>query len=91
MAGRGEREKVREEQHDQAVHAEDETQKGPGKELGADYMLRGAISTILDESAGVEAVFYQVDLELINVESDMKAWFCQKQIKKIIERKRVVF
>lgn len=91
VVGRGEREKVREERRDQAVHAQDETQKGPGKELGADYMLRGSISTILDEAAGVEAAFYQVDLELIDMESDRKAWFGQKKIKKIIERKRLVF
>lgn len=91
VAGRGEREEVREERRDQAVHAQDETQKGPGKELGADYMLRGSISTILDEAAGVKAVFYQVDLELIDVESERKAWFGQKKIKKVIERKRLVF
>jgi len=91
VAGRGEREEVREERRDQAVHAQDETQKGPGKELGADYMLRGSISAILDEAAGVKAVFYQVDLELIDVESDRKAWFGQKKLKKVIERKRLVF
>ena len=91
VAGRGEREEVREERLDQAVHAQDQTQKGPGKELGADYMLRGTISSILDEAAGVKAVFYQVDLELIDVERDTKAWFGQKKIKKVIERNRVVF
>ncbi len=91
VAGTGEREEVREERRDQAVHARDETQKGPGKELGADYMLRGSISAILDEAAGVKAVFYQVDLELIDVESDRKAWFGQKKLKKVIERKRLVF
>jgi penicillin-binding protein activator len=91
VAARGEREEVREERRDQAVHAQDETQKRPGKELGADYMLGGTISSILDEAAGVKAVFYQVDLELIDVESDTTAWFGQKKIKKVIERKRVVF
>jgi len=91
VAGRGEREEVREERRDQAVHAQDETQKGPGKELGADYMLHGSISAILDEAAGVKAVFYQVDLELIDIESDRKAWFGQKKLKKVIERKRLVF
>jgi PBP1b-binding outer membrane lipoprotein LpoB len=91
VAGKGEREEVREERRDQAVHAQDETQKGPGKELGADYMLRGTIFTILDEAAGVTAVFYQVDLELIDAESNVKAWFGQKKLKKVIERKGLVF
>ncbi len=50
-----------------SVHARDETQSGPGKELGADNMLRGTISAILDETAAVKADFCQVDLELIDM------------------------
>ena len=91
VAGTGEREEVREERLDESVHARDETQSGPGKELGADYLLHGTISAILDEAAGVKAVFYQVDLELIDMETDRKAWFGQKKIKKVIERERLVF
>ena len=36
VAAKGEREEVREERQDQAVHAREETQKAAGKELGAD-------------------------------------------------------
>jgi PBP1b-binding outer membrane lipoprotein LpoB len=43
VAGKGEREEVREERREQAVHAREDTQKGPGKEIGADYMMRGSI------------------------------------------------
>ncbi|GIW54403.1 MAG: hypothetical protein KatS3mg082_0807 [Nitrospiraceae bacterium] len=91
VAGKGEREEIREERREQAVHAREDTQKAPGKELGADYMMKGSISTILDETDGVKAVFYQVDLEMIDLESNVKSWFGQKKIKKVIERKRTIF
>lgn len=91
VAGRGEREDIREERREQAIHAREDTQKAAGKEIGADYMLRGNISTILDELEGVKAVFYQVDLEMVDLERNVKSWFGQKKIKKVVERKRMLF
>jgi hypothetical protein len=91
VAGRGEREEIRQERAEQALHAREDTQKSPGKEIGADFMLKGSISTILDEANGTKAVFYQVDLELVDLETNVKTWFGQKKIKKVIERKRTVF
>jgi uncharacterized protein (TIGR02722 family) len=91
VAGKGEREEVREERREQAVHAREDTQKAPGKEIGADYMMRGSIATILDEQDGAKAVYYQVDLEMVDMENNVKSWFGQKKIKKVIERKRTIF
>lgn len=91
VAGRGEREEIRQEREEQAMHAREDTQKAPGREIGADYIMKGYISTILDEVDGVKAVFYQVDLELVDLESNVKAWFGQKKIKKVVERRRTVF
>ncbi|MGH7230635.1 MAG: penicillin-binding protein activator LpoB [Nitrospiraceae bacterium] len=91
VAGKGEREEIREERREQAVHAREETQKSAGKEIGADYIMKGNISTILDEADGVKAIFYQVDLELIDLESNVKTWYGQKKIKKVVERKRTLF
>lgn len=91
VAAKGEREELREERQDQAVHAREETQKAAGKEVGADYMLKGNLSTILDESDGIKGIYYQVDLEMIDLENNIKAWIGQKKIKKVVERKRVVF
>lgn len=91
VAGKGEREEVRDERREQAVHAREDTQKAPGKEIGADYMMRGSIATILDEQDGAKAVFYQVDLEMVDMENNVKAWFGQKKIKKVVEKKRTIF
>ncbi|HPV84208.1 MAG TPA: penicillin-binding protein activator LpoB, partial [Nitrospira sp.] len=76
---------------EQAVHAREDTQKAPGKEIGADYMMRGSIATILDEQDGAKAVFYQIDLEMVDLENNVKSWFGQKKIKKVIEKKRTIF
>ena len=91
VAGKGEREEVREERREQAVHAREDTQKAPGKEIGADYMMRGSISTIRDEQEGAKAVFYQSDREMVDMENNVKAWFGQKKIKKVVEKKRTIF
>jgi len=91
VAAKGQREEIREERREQAANALESTQKAPGKEIGADYLLRGSISTIMDEAEGTKAIFYQVDLEMVNIGSNVKSWFGQKKIKKVVERKRVIF
>lgn len=91
VAGKGERDEVRTERKEQAVYASEETQKAPGKETGADYMMKGTIATILDEADGTKAVFYQVDLQMIDLENNTKVWYGQKKIKKVVEKKRTVF
>ncbi|HJT21676.1 MAG TPA: penicillin-binding protein activator LpoB [Nitrospira sp.] len=91
VAGQGERDEVRTERKEQAMYAREDTQKAPGKEIGADYMMKGSIATILDEADGTKAMFYQVDLQMVDLESNAKVWFGQKKIKKVIEKKRTVF
>jgi hypothetical protein len=54
-------------------------------------MLKGTIATILDEADGTKAVFYQVDLQMVDLESNAKVWFGQKKIKKVVEKKRSIF
>ena len=91
VASQPAREKIREERADQALHVLESTQNHPGKEVAADFILQGTINTIVDEAGGTKSVFYQVDLEMLNIESGIKAWFGQKKLKKVIERKRVIF
>ena len=59
-----------------------------GKELGADFVLTGTINTINDREGKREVRFYQINLELINVETNAKSWIGDKKIKKFVERKR---
>ena len=91
VSGKGDREELRTERKEQAMYAREDTQKAPGKELGADYMMKGTIATILDEADGTKAVFYQIDLQMVDLESNTKVWYGQKKIKKVIEKKRSTF
>ncbi|MFH1145102.1 MAG: penicillin-binding protein activator LpoB [Candidatus Eisenbacteria bacterium] len=86
VASAGERADLRLERADQWANASEETVKRLGEELGADYLLSGTINTITDESGGEKVVFYQVDLGLLNIESNEKVWLGQHKIKKYIGR-----
>ncbi len=89
VASAGERTGVREERLDQAQHASDETLKGPGQEIGADYMLIGTINTIRDDIGGKAVMYYQTNLELIDMATNVKVWIGEKKIKKFIKKPRV--
>jgi hypothetical protein len=91
VASSEERGQIRNERIDMAEHASDETMKGPGQEVGADFMLIGGINSILDEIRGKSVMYYQVNLELISLENNVKAWIGEKQIKKLIQRPRVTW
>lgn len=86
VAAKEEREEIREERMAQAEHASPETVKAMGREYGADFMLRGQINSILDEAGGTRLKYYQVELEMINLETNEKVWIGQKKIKKIVTR-----
>ena len=61
-----------------------ETLKEFGREMGADYVMTGAINQITDEDGGEVVTFFQTDLELIDIESNEKVWIGSKKIKKYI-------
>jgi uncharacterized protein (TIGR02722 family) len=88
VASRFEREEIREERRDQAKYAAEESAKEMGEESGADYMLKGSINTLLDKVEGKEVKFYQVNLELMDLQSNKKVWIGDKKIKKFIKRGR---
>lgn len=86
VASAEEREQIRGERADQQQYSSEESVKQWGREHGADYMLSGVINSIEDSEGGNAVVFYQVDLNLIDLESNAKVWQGQKKIKKFIGR-----
>jgi uncharacterized protein (TIGR02722 family) len=86
VAAKQERRDIREERADQQTNASRETAKPLRQETGADFMLQGTISSIKDEVKGRYAIYYQINLELVNLATNEKAWIGQKEIKKIISR-----
>jgi uncharacterized protein (TIGR02722 family) len=86
VASPDQREEIRDERMDQSEYASPETIKRIRAETGADFILVGGIKSITDQAEGVKVVYYQTDLELINVESMVKAWIGTKKIKKEISK-----
>jgi uncharacterized protein (TIGR02722 family) len=88
VASAEERGDVRDEREDQRVNASPETLKEMGREVGADFMLLGEINQINDREGKEEIRFYQVDLTLVNIETNVKSWVGQKKIKKYVANRR---
>jgi uncharacterized protein (TIGR02722 family) len=79
------REKIRSERADQQQNSSLETAKKFGKELGADFMMFGTISSVLDQYKKKKAVFYKTTLELSDMETNEKVWIGNKEIQKFIK------
>lgn len=78
------RDQMREERSDQQNYSSLDSMKKWGLEKGADYMLTGTINSITDEYGREKVVFYQVDLELSDLETNETVWVGNKKIKKAI-------
>lgn len=87
VASKDERLQLREEKADQmSGNAAEETMKVAGNEVGADLMLYGSVNTIADAEGNETVMYYQVDLELVEIESNRKLWIGTKKIKKFISQ-----
>ena len=87
VASKDERGEIREERLEQDEYASEASRKAFGEEVGADYMLSGILSDIKDQEGSKSVVFYQVNLKLINIETNKILWNGQKQIKKYVNKK----
>lgn len=89
VASRDQRGEIRNERMDQQDNASPETMKQFGREVGADFILLGAVKTITDQIEDKRTTFYQTDFELINLETNEKVWIGSKEIKKGISQGKV--
>jgi len=88
VASQHERKEIRHERKDQARNASESTQKGPGEETGADYMLKGIITSIRDQSGGTSLLYYQIDIKLISMANNQIVWVGEKKLRRKIERSK---
>jgi len=88
VADSGQRNALREERMAQPEFSRPETVKRLAAETGADFMLLGSISTINDKEGRREVRYYQVDVEIIDLESNEKVWMGFEKIRKYIKRAR---
>lgn len=91
VANKAERGQLREEKADQAGNASVESRQSAGEESGAQLMMLGELNSIVDQEGGKAVVFYQVNLELVELETHKKLWIGDKKIKKFVERSETKF
>lgn len=89
VAGGEERDAVRDERRDQELNSKDAKQMG--QEKAADFALSGSINSIVDEEGKKRVTFYQVDMKLIDMESNIEVWNGQKKIQKLQKRDSLGF
>jgi hypothetical protein len=82
------RQQVRDERADQQQNASATTRARLRNELGADFILMGEITSIEDVEGNQEVIYYQIDLNLTDLETNERVWIGQERIKKFVERSR---
>lgn len=89
VASAEEREEIRGERADQQTNASAETRARMAREMGARFMLQGDVQAIEDSEGRERVVFYQVDVTLLDLETNVRTWMGQHKIKKYIQRRRL--
>ncbi|GAA4338649.1 penicillin-binding protein activator LpoB [Flaviaesturariibacter amylovorans] len=85
VQGGKKREELRAERADQQTNSSASTMKKFGLENGADYILQGSINSIVDAHKKKKEVYYQVNLELTNLETNEVVWIGDKKIAKLVK------
>jgi len=85
VQGGKKREELRAEKEDQQTNASVSTMKKFGLESGADYILQGSINSIVDAHKRQKEVYYQVNLELTDIQTNEVVWIGEKKIAKYVK------
>jgi uncharacterized protein (TIGR02722 family) len=85
VQGGKKREELRGEKADQQDNASVSTMKKFGLENGADYILQGSINSIVDAHKKNKVVYYQVNLELTDIQTNEVVWIGDKKITKAVK------
>lgn len=59
-----------------------ESKKGPGGQIGADFIINGRLDSIVQEVGKDKTVYYKVTLNLTNLKTTMIVWSDNKQLRK---------
>ena len=85
------RKDLREEKESQQFHASLDTAVAEGQEVGANFILQGTLTTVVDTTLNQAVKTYRVSLELIDIETGLKCWTDEKVINKYIKRAKYKF
>ncbi len=85
VQGGEKRQEIRAEKADQQDNASQSTMKKWGLEIGADFMMQGSINSIVDSYKRDKVVFYKINLELTNIQTNEIVWIGDKELKKTVK------
>ncbi|MCF8365546.1 MAG: penicillin-binding protein activator LpoB [Bacteroidales bacterium] len=86
VQGGEKREALRAERADQQDYSSPETISAWGREAGADFILQGDMTSIVDTYKKEKVLFYKVNLQLTNIETNEVVWIGDKEIKKYVNK-----
>lgn len=67
----------------------EETKKGKGGQIGADYIINGRLDSIVQQAGKDKTVYYKVTLNLTNLKKNLIVWTDYKQIRKKYRKQSV--
>lgn len=67
----------------------EETKKGPGGQIGADFIINGRLDSIVQEVGKDKTVYYKVTLNLTNLKTNIVVWSDYKQLRKKFRKRSV--
>lgn len=88
VADRDQRGEIRDERQQGQAWNMPETVKKQAMELGADFIMLGRIGEVKQESNDRKTVvqYYQINLEMIDIQSNEKVWIGSADVKKVARR-----
>ena len=66
-----------------------ETKKGPGGQIGADFIINGRLDSIVQEVGKDKSVYYKLTLNMTNLKTNIITWTNNKQIRKTFKKKSI--
>jgi uncharacterized protein (TIGR02722 family) len=67
----------------------EETKKGPGGQIGSDFIINGRLDSIVQEVGKEKTIYYKVTLNLTNLKTSQIVWSDYKQIRKLFKKKSI--
>ena len=64
------------------------SQKGPGNQVGADFIVNGRLDSIVQQAGREKTVYYKLTLNMTNVSTNLIVWSDYKQIRKRFKKRR---
>lgn len=65
------------------------SKKGPGKQIGADFIINGRLDSITQEVGNRKSVYYKITLNLSDLDTNVIEWTDYKQIRKLYKKRSV--